>query len=288
MQDGIRRWITGEGTFRILAVSARATVEKALSVCDATGAAGELYGEMLLGGALYQIAFAPADRVQFALENEGEVGKLLADIRPGVALRGQIENPEATEALVGAKASMRVSRQSPRGGGYYESIISVPGEKIADAFQVYALQSDQVLTFMALDVSHKEGELVHAAGLFVQALPGATHDHLAKVTHCLEETRFKDQMMVTGDPFAVVPGMFYDLDLHELGTDPLMYRCGCSKASLGVALGTLSTDNLMEMAAVGRTEAVCEFCRTQYVFSGDEIRGIHDRKIEAASELESD
>jgi len=288
MEDGIRRWITGDGSFRILAASAQATVREAVSICSAQNEVAKLYGELLIGSALYQLALAPADRVQVAAENEGAAGRLLADIRPGVSVRGQVENPSAKGTLLSPNATLRVSRQPPRGGGYYESIIKVPGTKIADAFQAYALQSDQVVSFMALDVRYDQDELSSAAGLFIQALPGATHDNLAQVTSCLEATRFEDQLMVTGDPFAVVPGMFYELELHELGQDALAYRCGCSKQSLAAALGTLNSENIREMVDAGIAEAVCEFCKTKYSFTGQELMDIHDRKLKAAAAENTD
>jgi len=288
MEDGIRRWITGDGSFRILAASALATVREAVSICAAQKDAAKLYGELLIASALYQLALAPADRVQVAVENDGAAGKVLADIRSGVSVRGQLENPSAQGPLLSQNATLRVSRQPPRGGGYYESIIQVPGPKIADAFQAYALQSDQVVSFMALDVRYEQDEVSSAAGLFIQALPGATHDNLAQVTKCLEATRFEDQLMVMRDPFAVVPGMFYELELHELGQDPLAYRCGCSKPSLAGALGTLSSDNILEMVDAGIAEAVCEFCKTKYSFTGKELMDIHDRKLNAAATENTD
>ena len=272
MGDIFRRWITEKGTFRILAASATNTVGEAVSVMGCNSEVGALYGEFLMGAALYQLAFAPADRVQCAIEHQGATGPIVADIRPGVVVRGRVEVPQATGTLLGGASRLRVTRRPHRGGEPYESLIAIPRRKIADAFQVYALQSDQVVSFMALHSIYEEEKLTLAGGFILQALPGATHEDLSEVTQCLEHSRFEDQLILTKDPFQAIHGMFHGLDLQQLGEDPLEYRCSCSQGSVLVALRTLNKEELEE-ALEGQAPSIsCEFCKTEYHCSSEELR----------------
>ena len=54
---------------------------------------------------------------------------------------------------------------------------------------------------------------------------------------------------------------------------PLRFECTCSRERVKSALLALGREELTDLLQKeGKAEATCQFCTTQYVISGDEIR----------------
>jgi molecular chaperone Hsp33 len=55
-------------------------------------------------------------------------------------------------------------------------------------------------------------------------------------------------------------------------SQPVEYRCRCSRDGLLEKLGTLAASDIEELLDDnGECEAVCAFCNTSYVYSADEL-----------------
>jgi molecular chaperone Hsp33 len=63
---------------------------------------------------------------------------------------------------------------------------------------------------------------------------------------------------------------------HELVDEmPLKYHCDCSKERFFDGLKTLSKEDLDSLTEDdSKVEIVCEFCKTKYEFSSEEIKNI--------------
>jgi molecular chaperone Hsp33 len=267
VNDHIKRWMTTEGTFRILVAQSTALVAEATARAASSPAVTELFGRLLTGTALMQLAQSPIDRVQCAIDHDGSAGQLLADVWPGPSVRGRVETPCPTsEPILGPACTIHVSRQPCRGGGLFESVVPISGGSIGAALQQFVMESEQVLTFISLvTVLTDEGEVERAGGVFVQALPGMEREHLQAVTGCLEKAGFDDLVRAGDSPFDAAHSLFHTLGLHETGTDPLVYQCRCSKEAAVNAVGMLSKDELEALRRDGGSEVVrCEFCGTVY------------------------
>lgn|GEM_PF-4596560 len=267
MNDHIKRWMTTEGTFRILVAQSTDLVAEAATRANSSPGVTELFGRLLTGTALMQLAQSPIDRVQCAIAHDGSAGQLLADVWPGPTVRGRVETPQPTsEPILGSACTIHVSRQPCRGGGLFESVVPISGGSIATALQQFVMESEQVLTFISLiTLLGDEGEVVRAGGLFVQALPDMKREHLQAVTDCLEKAQFDDLVRAGDSPFDAAHSLFHTLGLHETGTDPLVYRCRCSKEAAVNAVRTLSKEELDGLQRDSGSEVVqCDFCGTVY------------------------
>jgi len=264
--DRIKRWMTAEGTFRILATRSTDAIAEAVRFAECSPAVADVYGRLLTGTSLLQLAQSPIDRVQCAVEHSGSAGTLLADVWPGPCMRGRIENAEATAApVLGDDMLIRVTRQPARGGAQYESHVPATDGHIANALQQYVLESEQVLTLFALvTVQDDTGELLRAGGMIVQALPGATREHLAQITACLEKAPWDDLVRAGDDPIDAAEALFNEIRPHHVGDDPITYRCRCSRERAVNAVTLLSEEELKGLHAGGAETVVCEFCRTSY------------------------
>lgn len=276
VSDAIKRWMTPEGTFRILVADSTEAVREAARLANTSVEVTELYGRLLTGGALLQLAQAPADRLQCQLDHAGTAGRMLVDVWPGPTVRGRVENPRPEGGPVFADEGglVLVSRQPFRGGELYQSVAPLQGGSVAGALQTYVLESEQVLTLFGLVVvfDRDSGELQRAGGMLVQALPGATHEQLAAVTQCLEQARFEDLVRAGDSPFGAAESILHPLRLHHVGDDPLVYRCRCSQDAAVGAVGLLSAEELASIRETGEVErVVCEFCQRTYEVSAADL-----------------
>jgi len=273
VDDHIKRWMTSEGTFRILACQSTQMVAEAARLAGASPRVTEVYGRLLTGTALMQLAQSPIDRVQIALNHDGPAGQLLADVWPGPAVRGRIENPGAEdEQPISGNCRVDVSRQPARGGALYQSVVPVTDLSVAGALQQYTMESEQVLTLLSLVTTVRDdGNVAVAAGMIVQALPGWTNDHLQQVTACLEKASFNDLVNAGDSPFDAAKALFHTLGLHETGADPLVYRCRCSKQVALNAVLTLPPEELAEIRAGANQSVTCDFCSSTYEITASDL-----------------
>ena len=268
----IRRWMTPDGTFRILAANSTEMVRAALEKCKPTAEVGDAYGRLLTGGALLQLATAPVDRMQFQLIHTGFAGDLLADVWPGPHVRGRIEYPRPNrEPAISDAGILQVSRRPGHGGDLYTGSVAIDDTNIGAALQAYMMDSEQTLTLLTL-VTVMDGETVgRAGGMIVQALPGAKHEHLEDVTLCLEQADYTGLVRAGECPIDAAAALFHRMGVHHLGDDPLEYRCRCSMASAVSAVLLLEEKELAGVRAGGTEKVTCDFCNTTYVVGAAEL-----------------
>jgi molecular chaperone Hsp33 len=273
MADRIDRWMTGEGTVRILTASSTRMVAEAARVAASTPVVTEALGCLLTGVALLELGQSPVDRVQCAFVHDGSAGQMLADVWPGPEVRGRVEAPRATqEPVIGARGELRMSRHGFRSGSVYQSQVAVEGTSLADALQAFCMESEQTATIFSLAVAvGGQGEVERAGGLMVQALPDCEREHLERVTACLEQASFVDLVHAGEEPADAARTLLDGIELHILGEDPLIYRCRCSLVRAADAVRTLSPEELAEVRDGRVEEVTCDFCSMIYKVGAAEL-----------------
>ncbi len=265
MADRIERWMTDAGTVRVLVATTTEAVADAVRVAQIGTPLARLYGNLLTGTALMQLAQCPADRVQCLIEHEGAAGTLLADVWPGPEVRGRASCDAANQRAADAPTALVVSRQGARAGSLYQSRVEVAHCDIAAALEQFCLRSEQSMVSISLaTVLDDAEEVLRAGGLFVQPLPDCAREELERVTRALGQARFDDLVRAGDEPADAARALFSGLGLQALGQDPVIYNCRCSLERAVIAVRTLGADALAEIAA-GRIESVrCEFCGRDY------------------------
>jgi len=272
MTDGIRRWMTQDCGFRILAIQATEAVAEAVEKAGANPYAAVPFGSLLMGASLLEIATAPADRIQCALQHDGPMGAVVADIWPGVTMRGRIETPAPdVQPVLGPDAVLKVSKHPMKGGEVYQSSAPVPGRSLPDAFQAYCLQSEQLLSIFNLETVMDGWDVRYAGGFIIQSMPEANHESLERVTRCLERQSFSDLIRTRLTPFEAVTRIFDDTDLVLLGDDNIQYKCRCSKERAVQALSTLSPEEIQEIRDGSEETVTCDFCNTTYALTAADL-----------------
>jgi len=269
--DGFERFITENNAFRILVATSTGCVREATTIAGTGPVAGDLFGRLLTGAALLELAQSPAHRVQITLDHNGSAGVCTADVWPGVTVRGRIEHPDATETPVLGTGQLQVSRVRVGSAELYQSVVEITEASVADSLQRFMLESEQAVTFFSLVTAWQGDDLLRAGGMVVQALPEMRHEHLGELTGALEKARFEDLVQAGDSPIDAARALLRPLGLVHLGCDPLAYQCRCSQAVAVRAVLTLDPTELASVKDGGEERVTCDFCGTVYVVTSADL-----------------
>lgn len=131
-----------------------------------------LLGEMAAVAALIGSDLKTPGRLSFQLQGSGAVSLLVVDCDEQLRLRGMARCEEAIapaplSELLG-EGCLQLSLQSEKAAQPYLSTVPLVGETVAEIFQHYLVQSEQLPSRLWLSADGSQ-----ASGLFLQALPGA-------------------------------------------------------------------------------------------------------------------
>jgi molecular chaperone Hsp33 len=172
--DSVRRFLFDDLDICGAVVSLGEVWRKMLENRAYPGPVVRLLGEMsattlLLGGNLKQ-----PGRLTIQLRGNGPVSLLVIDCNEELQIRGmarweaQPESKSLSELLGHGQLQLSLDMQSMREP--YQSIVPLNGENVAEVFEHYLRQSDQLPTRLFLAASSEA-----AAGLLLQKLPAAEH-----------------------------------------------------------------------------------------------------------------
>lgn len=165
----------------------------------------------------------------------------------------------------------------------YQGIVALEGESLDDCARTYFQNSEQI----AADIKTRcglatgpDGMHWRAGSLLLRHLPAVGGDITPTTAHTEEErqenwdaarvmlrTLRAEELL---DPKLSLHDLLYRL-YHEDGVrvfSPahLTFGCRCSADRLANVIRSFAADEREEMAVGGQIAAVCEFCKTEYVF----------------------
>ncbi len=140
----------------------------------------------------------------------------------------------------------------------------------------YYLTSEQVPTAFNLSVKFDgEGEVEGAAGLLLQAMPGADEETIQRLETMVVEMPSPGKAVASGqEPDAIIEQVFKSLEPTILSRGKIDFSCPCNKERVEGMLAMLGADTLKDMATNGPFPLVvrCHFCNTAYSFSKQQLQ----------------
>jgi molecular chaperone Hsp33 len=155
----------------------------------------------------------------------------------------------------------------PKQGEPYQGIVLIEKGTLADAITRYFLQSEQLKTCVWLFANE-----THAAGLFLQQLPGQENDQ-ADWEHIvtLANTVTKDEML-TLDSEKILYRLFNQEKVRMFDPETVGFECGCSQQKIETTLVSLGREELERILQEREVIDVgCEFCGAQYSFDNIDV-----------------
>lgn len=249
-------------------------------------------GRLATGAALFGANLKGRERISLQIAGNGPLGHLAADAwlldAETIGVRGYAHNPQVdlpvdargkfnVAAAVGS-GSLQVTR-SREIGQPYVGVVALQSGEIAEDLAVYLAQSEQIPSIVALGVLANPNGIVAAGGIIAQVLPGADERVLAQleeraralppVTQLIAQGAGADELMQT------ITG---DRELRAERRMRVQFACLCDRSKVEAVLLGLGAEELLQLSRErDQTEAICEFCKTPYVFSPQEIEKLLQR-----------
>ncbi len=278
MDDYLVRAMTSDGKVRALACVTTKLVDEACQAHGTYPTASAALGRALTGGLLLSALLDPEQRVALKFAGDGPLQKIVVEAEKGGVVRGYVKVPEVD--LPPKRGKLDVSGALGRNGyltvtkdlrvkDLYHSVVKLYTGEIASDIAYYLTESEQIPSAVGLGVYVDQGSRVTAAGGFlIQAMPPSDEGTIeALIDHIEHMPSITDQLRQGRSPEQLLAGIMNGIEYTPLETQPLVYRCSCSRFRIEQALVTLGQKEVLSIIQQDQViDVKCEFCRKIYVF----------------------
>ena len=300
MIDQLVRAMTKDGFVKAVAVTTKTLTERARQIHKtlptATAALGRLLAAASMMGNMQKV---DDGSITLQVKGGGPLGTLLAVSDAEGNVRGWVEHPQISllekyrgkldvGAAVGSDGTLTVIRDLRMKDPYIGSVQLVSGEIAEDITQYFA-QSEQTPTACALGVLIDTDQSVRAAGGYlVQLLPGAPDDVIDRLEAGVQAAGAATAMLDGGlDAAGMLQKVLSGFEVEILETQPIEYRCYCTRRRVESTLISLGKDELEQVVRDGETLHVdCQFCDQVYDFTPQDVAALL-RTLEEAPEADA-
>ncbi len=288
MADRIVRAISSDGMVQAAAICSRDLTERARQIHKTLPVATAALGRTLAAASLMGNALkTEGASLTLQFRGGGPLGTVLAVSDNEGNVRGYVTNPLLDLPLradgkldvgnaVGHEGTLTVIKDLHMKEPYVGTVDLLGGE-IAEDIASYFVESEQIPTACALGVLVDRDQSVKAAGGYlIQLLPGAAEDTIAKIEGGIMAAGSVSAILDRNDdPEALLHTVMSDFDLKILETQPVSYKCYCSRERVTRALISLGKSELEQMLSEqGGCRLTCQFCDAVYDFSADDLRAL--------------
>ena len=286
MKDMIVRAISSDGMVQAAAISSRNLTERARQIHKTLPVATAALGRTLAGASMMGSALkGQGASLTLQIKGGGPLGTVLAVSDHEGNVRGYVTNPQTELPLrpdgkldvggaVGHEGTLTVIKDLHMKEPYVGTVDLLGGE-IAEDIAGYFVESEQIPTACGLGVLVDRDPSVKAAGGYlIQLRPGATEDTITKVEGGIMAAGPVSALLEQDpDPEKLLRAVMSDFELKILETQPVAYKCYCSRERVERALISMGRKELEDLLREqGGCRLSCQFCDTVYDFSADDIR----------------
>ena len=280
MSDYIVRGMAANNQVRFFACRSTETVEKARITHGTSPVVTNALGRLLTGGALMgAMCKNDTDKLTIRIQCQGPIQGLLVTSDSKGNVKGYVSE---TDVMLPAKdvakaidlGVMSVIKDIGLKEPYVGQTHLVSSE-IAEDLTYYFVTSEQIPSSVALGVLLDDDAAISSAGGFIiQLMPFAEESVISFLENRLKEISFTAMLEKGLSVEDIIKNIFDGYDVSITDTLPMAYMCDCSKERVEKAVISLGRKELADMIEEGNPiEVVCDFCRTKYTFSADELIG---------------
>jgi molecular chaperone Hsp33 len=282
---------------RIYVLTSRNLVQKAKDLHNTSHLATAALGRAMSGALLLAATMKEKERISITIDGDGPLGKIIVNAEDN-HVRGYVENPNIYLPLKNGKLDVgagvgagniivsRFRKDAEPFVGYSEL---VNGE-IASDITNYLYTSEQIPSSVALGVLvNKEGDVLDAGGIFIQAMPGVADDVLKNIENKVLSMPYVTELLQSGfGPKDIIEKYGEGLEVNILDTIDICFECTCSDEKVKNTLRALSIDDLIEMSKEGKTEIRCDYCNKTYTYSKEDLLELVNEKKSNKSQKKVD
>lgn len=278
MSDYIVRGMAANNQVRFFACRSTETVEKARITHGTSPVVTNALGRLLTGGALMgAMCKNDADKLTIRIQCQGPIQGLLVTSDSKGNVKGYVSETDVMlPARDVAKAVDLGVMSVIKDIGLKEPYIGqthLVSSEIAEDLTYYFVTSEQIPSSVALGVLLDDNAAVSMAGGFIiQLMPFAEDAVISFLENRLKEISFTVMLEKGLSVENIIKNIFDGYDVAITDTLPMAYMCDCSKERVEKAVISLGRKEIADMIEEGKPiKVVCDFCRTKYTFSTDEL-----------------
>jgi molecular chaperone Hsp33 len=289
--DVLVRAIAQADDLRIVAAVTTAAVREAVERHALGGPAASVIGRAITSGLLLATMTKGEERVTLQLAGDGPLRSVTSDANAAGEVRAYVARPEAELAplppgrprvgdAIGKSGVLTVVRDLGM-RELYQGRVSLFSGEVDEDVERYLRESEQVPSALSCEVLlDREGRVLRAAGVLVQALPGGQSDVVGRADAAFRQGALwsiLERGEVEARELAELLSPSHPIEF--LGEDrPLRFRCTCSQERIYNTLRMLSHQDLDEMIGEGKPATVtCNFCNTTHTVALEELRRIREQ-----------
>lgn len=238
----------------------------------------ERLGETSAAAALFTGHAKLDGRLSVQLRGTGALRTLFAECTAQGTLRGIAHFSEPlptplTPRAFGSGSVMAITIENLPPGGRdmvrYQGMVSLDADHLAEAFEAYFAQSEQLPTRVLLAADGQR-----AAALMLQQLPEG-HGDPDGWTRCsaIFDTLGPAELLSQSSE-SLLFRLFHEENVRLIGQRGLRFACSCSRARVEDTLRSLGLEETLAAARDGLTEVHCDFCGQGYRFSNEQVQGL--------------
>ncbi|MGN0368381.1 MAG: Hsp33 family molecular chaperone HslO [Wujia sp.] len=278
MSDYIVRGMAANNQVRFFACNSTDTVEKARITHNTSPVASNALGRLLTGGVLMgAMCKNDTDKLTLRIQCQGPIQGMLVTADSKGNVKGYVSEPQVMlPAGDVAKATdlgvLSVIKDIGLKEPYTGQTHLVSGE-IAEDLTYYFVTSEQIPSSVALGVLFNDDtSIANAGGFIIQMMPFAEDEVIDALEERLKDFSFTSLLKEGLSVETIIEKLFDGFDVSFTDTMPCAYMCDCSKERVEAAVISLGRKELAAMIEEEKpVEVVCDFCRTKYTFSTDEL-----------------
>ena len=291
--DTLTRFLLPAAGVRGVAVRLDAAWDAVAGRADYPPAARELLGEAAAAAVLFTGHTKVDGRLSIQIRGERGLRTLFAECTAAGTVRGIVQLTEGQDAPrdlrdLGRDALLAITIENPgldpREPQRYQSLVGLDASRLAEAFEDYFRQSEQLPTRLLLAAGGGR-----AGGLMLQKLPGDEGDDDGwNRVGALFDTLAEAELLATPVP-VLLHRLFHEESPQVLTERPVRFGCSCSRERVASMLQSLGQEEAVAALADGVAEVRCEFCGQEYRFSPVQIAELFSQPkvdVDAPSRLQ--
>lgn len=288
MRDYLVKAYAFDGTVRIYAAHTTNLVEEARIIHDTYPAASAAFGRVLTVSLIMGAMYSKDQTLTIRIDGNGPIGKIITFVDANGNVKGTVENPHvhfsnknklAVNMVVGNNGHIHVTKDLKIRDVFTSSSEIQTGE-IADDFTYYFAKSEQIPSSVGLGVLVNEKNEVFASGGFIlQVMPGVKDKTIETIEKNINGLRPISELINEGNKPEDIIKLITKGNHEFVEEMDLKYQCDCNKDRFFNGLKTLDRQEINQMIAEKKPiEVTCQFCKTQYHFSIDDLKNIKKEK----------
>ncbi|MCU0846808.1 MAG: Hsp33 family molecular chaperone HslO [Spirochaetes bacterium] len=286
--DNATRVICTELNLRAYTATTAAAVKGISSIHGTNPIATTALGRTITSAVLMASTLKPesSQSVSVKFSGSGPIGEIHVQADAAGNVRGYISNPDPdVSAETGETCFSKAI-----GAGFltvmkdlglkdpYSSVTPIHYGDIAPDLAYYFAASEQVPSAIIIGLDLDEtGGPASSGGILIQTFPETPGDSISIVENNIQSMKKPLGLLLRegSDILGVLSDLFGGKTMNILHSNGIRHSCRCDKALIEAILGSLPSGELESMASEDRGARIsCSFCKKDYVFSEDELRGI--------------